>query len=334
MAALEETGASAPQEWEKGKGPGSSRHLISRHRSSSTPACRAAIGHLENGLLPRGGPRAPSGVTDPGRPPRRAGEPPSSRTKVSPCPAPALLPPRPCPAAWARPIAKLSSWFVTVGLSCVRCSRVGNVVCSVVVRGRGWWGQARTPPERLGPWGTGWLQGQVAQAGPAAGPKDLGPWGRGVRVGGGDGTGCRGCGAGGSWGCWGWLARLCPLRLRVWGRGHQGFVSLCGAAEAPGSFSGNSEATSCPTSLSFILPCPSPPPSIPPPHSAPLGTRSSLCSRPAPALPCLEPVWGDTKGPPRFASPGGFGSVLSLVFITVQTGGEGLGGVISHTHLS
>lgn len=91
------------------------------------------------------------------------------------------VPPRPRPAAWARPLAKLSSWFVTVGLSCVRCSRVGNVVCSVVVRAEGWRGRHGHPqsPQSGAPqsgWdsGTGGLQGQVAQAGPAAAPKDLG----------------------------------------------------------------------------------------------------------------------------------------------------------------
>lgn len=36
-----------PRNGRKGRGPGFSSHLISRHRSSSTPACRAAIRHLE-----------------------------------------------------------------------------------------------------------------------------------------------------------------------------------------------------------------------------------------------------------------------------------------------
>lgn len=154
----------------EGRGPGSSRHPISRHTSSSTPACRAARpagahpgsrAFADGMLRHRDPPKTPSvsqirtdhchgGETAPA-----VGEktPDLSRS----CPAPPPLLASPCPSEWcprastpgARPIAKLSLWFVTVGLSCVRWSRVGKrrVYSRRAVRGTAGSGrQAQRPP--------------------------------------------------------------------------------------------------------------------------------------------------------------------------------------------
>lgn len=164
-------GSVPPQEWEKGKGSCLFQAQIQQH--TSMPGSNHSFG---DGILPPQVSPCAGGLAVTVAPQQRQGSVPRCRAR------PAA--PRPCPAAWARPLAKLSSWFVTVGLSCVRCSGVGDVVCSVVVRGEGRRGHPRTgggtPQGTAGAGGTGWpkghgdvglwcLDGVSGQAGPGGG---------------------------------------------------------------------------------------------------------------------------------------------------------------------
>lgn len=178
--------------------------LLQAHiqQHTSTPSSAASWGSPQQSGICRwdaqaqGPSQNPFGVTDTGRPSSRRGNRTSSRRKDPPdlsrsCPAPPPLLTSPCPSAWcprastpgARPIAKLSLWFVTVGLSCVRWSRVGKrrVYSRRAVRGTvGSGRQAQRPPLKwLGPQGRGVAGGGGKTGWPrrGRGKRSQGTWG-------------------------------------------------------------------------------------------------------------------------------------------------------------